>query len=486
MRRNEFERLELRTLLRLVCDTAALRPNQKHRRERAGFMKMKPWLILAVTLFCTDISHAQRKPDKTVPPALEPQLKKFFVEKKAQAKALAKVENREPMPEVWDFFAAGEKGDWNTVASLYRQLRRGAHLETMVWQPVKECFFGYEQCANFSARYVTHLAREILDSMPRGSIYFGGNASALDLPTAFCQSHPKGEPVFVLSQNALVDGLYLKYLRTMFGSRIGMPSDEDSKRAFLAYTNDARLRLKEGKLKPGEDVTENGGKLNISGHVSVMAINALVAKTIFDANPRHEFFVAESFPLDWMYPHLEPRGLILKLNRQPMEKIPDDIVRKDGEYWTRFIKGALGQWLTPTTSVEVVCDFAQSVFALQEQEPFQPDEQFVRNSDACETYSKLRSAQAGVYLWRAKHSQSPEEKQRMEKAADLAFRQAFALCPSSAEALFRYVSVLVDQKRFQDARRLTEVTRILDPTEGSYHQLLQELDRLEASANKGK
>jgi hypothetical protein len=187
-----------------------------------------------------------------------------------------------------------------------------------------------------------------------------------------------------------------------------------------------------------------------------------------------------------MYPHLEPHGLIMKLNRRPLEKIPDDIVRKDGEYWTRFINGALGQWLTPTTSVEVVCDFVQSVFVRHEQEPFRPDEPFVRNSEACKTYSKLRSAQAGVYAWRAKFSQSAEEKQRMEKAADLAFRQAFALCPSSAEALFRYVSLLVDQKRFQDARRLTEVTQLLDSTGGNYYQLLEELNRLESAANKGK
>src|SRR5439155_23723419 len=92
--------------------------NQEHRRERAGFMNMKSLLIFAVTILCTCISHAQRKPDKTVRPALEPQLKKFFVEKRVQAKALAKEENKKQMPEVWDFFAAGEKGDWTTVASL--------------------------------------------------------------------------------------------------------------------------------------------------------------------------------------------------------------------------------------------------------------------------------------------------------------------------------------------------------------------------------
>ena len=472
--------------LRLVYHTAALQPNQEHRRARAGFMNMKPWLILAVTLLCTGISHAQRKPDKTVPPALEPQLKKFFVEKRVQAKALTEEENKEQMPEVWDFFAAGEKGDWTTVASLYSQLRNGPRLETIVWQPVKECFFGYEQCANFSERYVTNFARAILDSMPRGSIYFGGNYGALDLPTAFSQSHVKADPCFILSQNALADNLYLQYLQAMYGDRIKLPSTNDLRKAVDEYTKDAGKRLKEGKLKPGEDAKEVDGKVQVAGQMAVIAIYGRLAQMIFEANPRQEFFIAETFPLDWIYPHLEPHGLIMKLDRQPLEKIPDDRVQRDGEYWTRFINGALGQWLTPTTSVEVVCDFAQSVFVRQEREPFRPDEQFVRNSDAGKTYSKLRSAQAGVYLWRARNSKSPEEKQRMEKAADLAFRQAFALCPSSAEALFRYVSVLVDQKRFQDSRRLTEVTQILDPAGGGYHQLLEELNRFEANANKEK
>jgi hypothetical protein len=64
---------------------------------------------------------------------LEPQLKEFFAEKRVQARALAKEENEEPMPEVWNFFAAGDKGDWTTAASLYDQFRRGALSDTMVW-----------------------------------------------------------------------------------------------------------------------------------------------------------------------------------------------------------------------------------------------------------------------------------------------------------------------------------------------------------------
>ena len=55
-----------------------------------------------------------------------------------------------------------------------------------------------------------------------------------------------------------------------------------------------------------------------------------------------------------------------------------------------------------------------------------------------------------------------------------------------AEALFAASPVLVDRKRFQHSCRVTEATQILDPTGGSYHQLLEELNRLEANANKAK
>ncbi|HTD67405.1 MAG TPA: hypothetical protein VK846_12830 [Candidatus Limnocylindria bacterium] len=56
---------------------------------------------------------------------------------------------------------------------------------------------------------------------------------------------------------------------------------------------------------------------------------------------------------------------------------------------------------------------------------------------------------------------------------------------SSAEALYRYVNVLGGQKRFQDARRLTGVTQLWVPSGATNHQLLEELNKLEANANKG-
>jgi hypothetical protein len=71
-----------------------------------------------------------------------------------------------------------------------------------------------------------------------------------------------------------------------------------------------------------------------------MAINGLLTKVIFDKNPDHEFYVEESFPLDWMYPYLTPFGIIMKINRQPLAEITEDVVKKDhdkikpyGDHW---------------------------------------------------------------------------------------------------------------------------------------------------------
>src|SRR5439155_23629436 len=110
------------------------------------------------------------------------------------------------------------------------------------------------------------------------------------------------DPFFVLTQNALADSTYLDYLSATFGKKIFVPSQEDSKKAFDGYLADEEKRMEQGKLKPGEQVFKRDGKLQASGQISVMAINGLIAKKIFDSNPKYEFYIEESFPLDWMYP----------------------------------------------------------------------------------------------------------------------------------------------------------------------------------------
>jgi hypothetical protein len=77
------------------------------------------------------------------------------------------------------------------------------------------------------------------------------------------------------------------------------------------------------------------------------------------------------------------------------------------------------------------------------------DPLYIGNDYAKRTFSKLRSSIGGLYAWRL-GAETPSEyrpksdtdRETLSKEADLAFRQAFALCPYSPEAVFRYVQLL--------------------------------------------
>src|SRR4030095_11852768 len=87
------------------------------------------------------------------------------------------------------------------------------------------------------------------------------------------------------------------------------PSPRDAARCFQEYTEDAARRYQVKQLDSGEIVNVlPDGRVSVTGQLAVMAINGLLTKVIFDANPDHEFYVEESFALKWMYPHLVPGG----------------------------------------------------------------------------------------------------------------------------------------------------------------------------------
>ena len=152
-------------------------------------------------------------------------------------------------------------------------------------------------------------------------------------------------------------------------------------------------RQKKNQLKPGEDVNvDANGRIQISGHVAVMNINGLLAKIIFDKNPDREFYIEESFPLDWMYPYLEPHGLIFKLNRQPLTGLPDELVAQDHDYWRGVIRPMIGDWLTDDTSVEQVAVFVKKTFEKQDFSGFTGDPRFIQNDYSNKMFSKLRSS----------------------------------------------------------------------------------------------
>ncbi len=424
-----------------------------------------------------------------------PELGRFFEEKEQQARADTRAAQEGVSAEAWDFFAAARKGDWARARNLWKGLasRSGQYegtkpdrtVQTAAWQPLLEADLALEAFAEGDPEYAALFGRAIVESIPRGSIYFGGTDPGRGLVTAFSKSHREGDPFFTLTQNALADGSYLEYLRRMYGGKLYVPTSEDSQHAFTDYLNDAERRLRHDRqfpdeprqIKPGEDVRWVENRVQVQGQVAVMAINARLAKTIFEKNPTRDFFIEESFPLDWMYPHLAPHGLILKVERAPLPVLPEEVLKKDREYWTRQVDAWLGAWLRPETPVADVAAFAQRIHGEKDFASFQGARAFVQDNRACKSFSKLRSAIGGVYAWRSANASAETEKPRMLAEADFAFRQAWALCPTSPEAVYRCANLLLGAGRKDDALLVADTAARLDPSNPSFGHLCRELQR---------
>src|SRR6185503_16841492 len=182
--------------------------------------------------------------------------------------------------------------------------------------------------------------------------------------------------------------------------------------------------------RPGEDVKIIENRVQVSGQVAVMAINGLLTKVIFEKNPGHEFYVEESFPLDWMYPHLTPYGIIMKINRNPVGELTEDMLRRDHEFWSQFSQRLIGNWITYDTSISNICEFVDRVHLRRDYKRFQGDSKFIRDNDGQKAFSKLRSSISGVYAWRIGEisriiaSKPPAEQQRLAAEQQRVLKEA--------------------------------------------------------------
>jgi tetratricopeptide (TPR) repeat protein len=267
-------------------------------------------------------------------------------------------------------------------------------------------------------------------------------------------------------------------------NEIYIPSPQDSQDCFQAYTTDVAHRQQLGQLKPGEDVhVDEAGHVQVSGQVAVMEINGLLCKVIFDHNPTNDFYVEESFPLDWMYPYETPSGIIMKINRNPLPELTEDIFKKDHEFWSKYSERLCGNWITYDTTVQQIADFAEKLYIGNNYEGFTGDRKFIRDDDGQKAFSKLRSSIAGVYAWRLSPECPPDYRQKTEalqqaliKETDFAFKQSFAFCPYSPEAVFRYVNFLLEFQRFDDALIVARTCQKLDPYNDQVTGLIAQLE----------
>jgi thioredoxin-like negative regulator of GroEL len=276
-------------------------------------------------------------------------------------------------------------------------------------------------------------------------------------------------------------------------NEIYIPSPDDSQNSFSEYMQDVQQRMMHDQqfpneprqVRPGEDVhiDPSSGQMSVAGQTAVMMINGLLCKTIFDQNPTNEFYVEESFPLDWMYNYETPFGVIMKINRQPVTELSNDVFKLDHEFWTKFSSRLCGNFITYDTSVQQIADFVERTYIQNNYAGFTGDRKFVRDEDAQKAFSKLRSSQAGMYAWRLSPQCPPEFRQKsaetqaaLVRETDFAFKQSFAFCPFSPEAVYRYVNFLLQYGRLEDAAIIAKTCLKLDPYNDQIKGLINTLD----------
>jgi hypothetical protein len=294
-------------------------------------------------------------------------------------------------------------------------------------------------------------------------------------------------------------------------AEIYIASESDSQKCFQDYYQDVWHRAQLGQLRPGESPPNpKDGRISIGGQYEVMAVNGLICKVIFDHNPTNSFYVEESLAIDWMFPYETPFGIIMKINREPQPELSTNVFNLDHEFWKNYSKRLCGDWIDYNTTVQQIAEFVDRTYITNNYSGYTGDRAFVRDDDAQKAFSKLRSSQAGMYAWRCGLPGSlpicpPEYRQKTEagqnsliRETDFAFKQAFAFCPYSPEAVFRYATFLVGLAQteeinghqakaegyFDDAILVGETCRKLDPYNDQITSLINSVQNYKAQTTQ--
>jgi hypothetical protein len=419
--------------------------------------------------------------------AVDLDLARFATAKKAQARELAAHQTNKVPAMVWSFFDAVQAEDWETSTNLTRQIQEASGRYekkagtgdslSAVWPPISDTIGANIQFHDWDAKWLHRYGNDIINSIPNGSVYFGGTDPGRYIVSALVESQIEGRPFFVLTQNQLADGQYLAYLKSMYGKKIYIPNEKDFADVFSLYTTDAAERYKTGHLKPGEDVKYVGGKMQVSGQTAVMAVNGLLAKIILEKNPDRQFFIEESFPLDWMYPYLTPHGLIMELHHDPLKEISGAVLAKDHDYWKSLMGEIAGDWINEKTSTQEICDFADKIHVRKDFTDFKGDAAFAKNSEEEKAFSKLRTSLAALYVWRARQAKDESERKQLRAAAELAFKQALACYPSMPETVYQYATLMYELHRIDEAILVTKTAMRADPDSKMFDGLLKWLEQ---------
>ena len=282
---------------------------------------------------------------------------------------------------------------------------------------------------------------DMLADLPPDSFVFGGTDPGRFVPTymvfgeSFEKPQDRRDPKFdrrdlyIVTQNALADTFYNRYIRShytderpstfnWFERLLGRDKTYPKQTLILPHREDIMGIFEVLMQKYQENPTTTPNPQS-----DPVALNSAVAEWIFLHNrDQHQFFVEESFPMQWSYPYAVPHGLCYEIKHDPLSELPPGTADKDIAWWDDYIKKL-------------------------ESNPGFKDDDLAHHS-----FAKLRNTGGNIYAYR-----------NMRLPAEKAYRQALYLWPGNTETTGNLVNLLTNEGRFQDAVDLVKEGLPLDP-----------------------
>lgn len=301
-----------------------------------------------------------------------------------------------------------------------------------------------DSCSQRGRYFGWQFGRDMLANLPKGSVVFGGTDAGRFVPTYLILGESSLPPsrridpgfdrsdLYILTQNGLGDRFYLAYIRDHYGK--DRPAATGAFARWLgrdrAYPKDPLIlptleEMREIGQKEAKTLSEQGRRPEVKELTQIM--HNAVARWIFEKNrDRHAFYVEESFPMKWSYPHAVPEGLLYRINPTPLDRLPDDVVARDLKFWAGYLA------------------------------VLKSDPNFMRDLDARRSFSHLRETGANIYEFRG-----------LAGPAEVAYREALDLWIGNLNALTGLAKILWRRQAFDEVIGLFERARLEDPNSRS-------------------
>jgi tetratricopeptide (TPR) repeat protein len=267
---------------------------------------------------------------------------------------------------------------------------------------------------------------DMLKDLPKDAFVFGGTDPGRFVPTymilgeSFVDPKHRKDPDFdrrdlvIVTQNALADAFYQKYIHDHYAP--GRPKAKGWFEHWLGRDKqyppaDTVMPSEQELMEIVRNVSMNlpPGANPQDPNVGIL-YHAAIAQWIFEKNKdKREFFIEESFPMEWTYAYAVPNGLSYRLNKEPLQTLPPEVVEQDFTFWNAYVDRLLG------------------------------NKNFHEDFDAKRSFSKLRNSTGNIYRAR-----------RMWPEAERAYRQALQLHPNNMESLVALSDILRAQKRWNE------------------------------------